>query len=124
MIPELMKCAMVLLFTQVVFMTGTFFISGQLLPSLMLGFYAYSTPLIRTVIAALLIFPVGNFMFAYAYAHFNPAWVTPMSTTAFVLISISFTVLLLGTRLSFWIVPATLMVVAGCTWVSILLEKK
>ena len=124
MIPELIKCLMVLLFTQVVFLIGTFFISGQLLPSLMPSFYSHSTPLIRTVIAAIFIFPIGNFMFAYAYAHFNPAWVTPMSTTAFVLVSISFTALLLGARLSFWIVPATLTVIIGCFWVSILLGQK
>ncbi|MFH1158359.1 MAG: hypothetical protein V1721_05685 [Pseudomonadota bacterium] len=124
MMPELIKCAILVFLTQAVFMVSVFFVSGQMLPSLMSGFYAHTGMLSRTAIASVVFLPLGNFMFACAYALFSPAWVSPMAVTSFVLLSILFTVLLLGVRPSLWIVPATLTVIAGCIWVSILLEKK
>ena len=120
---ELVKITGLVFFTYVSIMSGVFFISGQLLPGWLSGLYAHSGSLSRTIAASVVFFPLGNFALAYAYNRFNPAWVAPMSLAASVLVTITFAALILNVRPPLWIIPATLMVMAGCVWVSHLLGK-
>lgn len=123
MVVEFMKIAGLVLFTHCAFLSGVFFISGQLLPVWLSGIYAHSGIFSRTIAASIVFFPLGNFVLASAYKHFNPAWVTPLSLTASVLVTVIFTVMILNAKPPLWIVPAMLTVIAGCVWVSILLGK-
>lgn len=109
---------------QTIAMVGIFFISGQILPKLLAPVYDMTNQIGRTVLAGVLIFPFGNYIMGYAFDRFGPAVVSPAMFAALTLTTVVMTILILGTRPSLWIIPATALVMASCVWVSLLLQQK
>lgn len=124
MLGQLIQIIPIVLFAQSVIMTGIFFISAQLLPSLLSPFYASVGMFGRAAIASVFIFSISNFINGYAFARFNPALASPVMIACFVLAQVVFTILVIGVKPSLWIIPAGLMVLVGCVWVSILLSRQ
>jgi hypothetical protein len=103
--------------------TGMYFISGQLAPVLLSRVYASVGMGWRTAIASVTLFAFANLLGGGAMARFPPSIVGPCMIVCYVLGMVLSTVLVMGYRPSFWIVPATFMVMVGCAWVSLLLLK-
>ncbi len=120
---HLVHIAALMLAAQSLILTGVFFISGQIFPGLLGGFYGKTSEISRTVMASALIFPFGNFLTGYAMSHFSPALVTPVMAASAILMQIAFTIAVIGYKPPLWIIPATLLTMAGCVWVSLLLSK-
>ncbi|MDD9900470.1 MAG: hypothetical protein OXT65_05790 [Alphaproteobacteria bacterium] len=108
---------------QIAVVLGIGIISGQVLPSILGGFYAKTNEVSRTVITALSIFPIANFLTAYGYGHYNPAWIAPMILGTAVLANVAFAFFVMQGKLSFQLVLATMAVMVSCMWVSHLLQK-
>ena len=123
MMAVLVKLMPLLLMAFVAIYCGVFFISGQLLPSLLGGIYAATGLMGRTFIAVIIFTFLGNLLVGYSYAHFSPALVTPASVVATIAVQIAMTVLILGIKPSPMLIPASLVVIAGCVWVNLLLQK-
>jgi drug/metabolite transporter (DMT)-like permease len=59
----------------------------------------------------------------YSYASFSPGLVTPVVFFATIIVQIAMTVLILGIKPSPMLLPAACVVIAGCVWVNLLLQK-
>lgn len=122
---DFIKASFFILVSQIWILMGIFFISGQLMPTLLAPLYAaLSNAFLRTLAAAIIVFPIANFGLAYTYGHFNPAMVAPLTIALIVLTNIGFTMAILGVRPSAWIGLAVLCVIASCVWASVLLQQK
>ena len=104
--------------------SGVFFISAQFLPQVLASLYASTGMVTRTVMTAVTIFPLANFMMAYAFRHFGPSFAAPAMLASAVLVNIAFSALALQSKLSAQLFLATVVVMAGCVWVSLLLQQK
>ncbi len=122
MLAQFCKATPLIFFSYCLITTGVFFISGRLFPAQLGNVYAAVGTVGRTVIATMLFFPLANFMVGYAMGRFDPALVSPIMIAVTVLVQIVFTVFIMGAKPSLWIIPATLIVMAGCVWVSVLLD--
>ena len=118
----LAKITLIMLVAQACILSGVGLISGQLLPSAMAGFYKATTMLGRTAIASVTMFAVANYLVAYSYGHFSPAWVAPVLIAATVLANTVFALLVMQRGLSWQIALATLAVMLSCVWASRVLQ--
>jgi hypothetical protein len=123
MFSQLARIVPLALVTYAFVFTGVFFISGQVLPSLFARVYASTGIWTRAAVASLTFVGIGNFLSGWLYVRFSPSLVSPVMIAAYVLMLIVFTVGVTGVKPPWTIVPATLCVMAGCVWVSLLLGK-
>jgi hypothetical protein len=123
MAEQLAKIAALSLLTYAFVFAGVFFISGQILPSYFGRVYAATSIWSRTLIASATFIMAANFLQGWALTRFSPALVSPVMIAAFALMLVAFTVGVTGAKPSWMIVPATLVVMGGCVWVSLLLGK-
>lgn len=118
------KAMLVVVAAQVAIMMGIFFISAQLFPQALAGLYAaVPSAFWRTVMASIIIFPLGNWAMGYAYGHFNPAIVGPLMIGSMVVVNMAFTMAILGVRPSPAIIAAIGLLAAGGIWASLLLQQ-
>jgi hypothetical protein len=123
MLSHILKSLPIIFFAQALIMTGVFFISGKFFQAQLAGVYGALNPVTRTIIASIILFPVANYLTGYALEKFDPAIVSPTIIASVVLMQIGFTIAVANGKPSLWIIPATLCVMAGCVWVSVLLQK-
>lgn len=113
-----------LFFAQVVIFSGVFFMSGQLLPQTLSGFYNQYGTFLRGAIALIVFFAPANFMMSYCFQIFNPAMVTPTGIFIAVIVQVIMTTLVVGGRFSLLMIPAAAVTVAGCFWLYSLMGQK
>lgn len=109
--------------SQLLIVASIFFISGKIAPVALAGIYAQTSVLSRTVIASILTMPLANYIVSVAYHRYDPALVTPLNLTAIIIIQVIFTLIVLQVKPSPWLIPATLMIIAGALWVNRLLSN-
>lgn len=112
---------LMLLANAVVYM-GIFFINGGLMAGLLAPIYQVTGPVIRTLICLVSFLTLGNILFAWGFAKFNPALVAPINIVAFVFIQVAIAFLVSKTWPGWMIVPALSVVIAGCMWVYYLID--
>ena len=118
------KAAVFTFVAQAMIVSAVGLISGQFLPQTLAPFYAATNSLGRTVITAVTLFPLGNFLIAYAFGHYNPAYVAPLVLVFAVLCNVAFAFLVMGGKFSWQLGLAVCAVMASCAWVSLLLQQK
>ena len=122
---QFLRAMGVVFLAQFSIIAGIFFISGQLLPNLLAPLYTLlSTGLARTVAASIIIFPLGNWVMAYAFGRYGPALVSPLMIVMMILVNILFAVFVVGTKPSPWLALAVLLMIIGGVWASLLLLPK
>lgn len=110
---------------QFAIMATIFFISGQLLPQMLAPVYQLMpTPLVRTIFASIVIFPVANWTVAWTYAHFPPGLVAPAIVAAAVIANVSFAIAITKAQLSPALFIALALMLAGAVWASVLITSK
>lgn len=112
---------LMLLANAVVYM-GIFFINGGLMAGLLAPVYQVIGPVVRTMICLVSFLTLGNILFAWGFAKFNPILVAPINIIAFVLIQVAIALLISKSWPGWMIVPALGVVIAGCMWVYHLIE--
>jgi hypothetical protein len=123
MLPQFLKIIPLTVLMYLGIFTGMFFISGQIFRGWLAPVYAATGFFSRTVIASITLYAVGNYLGGYMMARFSPALVAPAMIAGYALMQVLFTMLVIGYRPSLWIIPATLVVMGGCVWVSLLLKS-
>lgn len=118
-----LKASLCILAAQAIIMTGVGVISAHVMPVTLASFYAATNAVARTVITALLVFPVANYLTAYAYSHFHAAMVAPLIFVTAVFANIVFSVFVLKAQTDWRLALATLLVMASSAWVGVLLSR-
>ncbi len=93
-----MKALPLVFIGQSLIMAGVYFTSGRLMTAQLAEVYARAGMGWRTVVVSATIFPLANFLFGCAFAHFTPAVVSPTMIAMTVVTQILFTVMVPGTR--------------------------
>lgn len=107
---------LMLLANAVVYM-GIFFINGGFMADMLAPVYQATGPVIRTVICLVSFLTLGNVLFAFGFAKYNPVLVAPLNIVAFVCIQIAIALLVSKSWPGWMIIPATTVVMAGSMWV-------
>ena len=121
---DFIKMFLALFFAQAVVFSGIFFMSGQLLPNLLAGFYMQYGSAVRGVLALIVFFAPANFVMSYCFQVFNPAMVTPTGIFIAVIVQVIMTTLVVGGRFSLLMLPAAAVTIAGCFWLYSLMGHK
>ncbi|TVQ84560.1 MAG: hypothetical protein EA357_02770 [Micavibrio sp.] len=122
MLLDFFKLLPLILVAHAAILCGVFFTGGQLLPSVFSPFYEKTNEFSRLFMALLTVFALGNILVVKAYHWFDPALVTPVNVFSMVCGTVLMTVLVFQMKPPLLIIPATLVVAAGCVWVNILLR--
>lgn len=124
MLSPLLKILPLVFLAQALIIGSVFFISGRLLPHHLSPVYDAVGTVGRTVIASLFFFPLGNFVIGWTMGKFDPALVSPAIMAAVVVVQVAMTLLVTGQKPAPALWLATLVVMAGSVWVSLLLGQK
>lgn len=121
---DFIKMFVALFFAQLVVFSGIFFMSGQLLPNMLAGFYSQYGQVLRGIMALVIFFAPANFVMSYCFGNFNPAMVTPTGIFIAVIVQVIMTTLVVGGRFSLLMFPAAAVTIAGCFWLYSLMGHK
>ena len=121
---DFIKTAITIFSAQLVIICGVFFVSGLFMPQVFNNLYATTSPTQRLMVGLLTAFTIGNFLMALAYKVFPAHLTAPITMFSMVLLQIVFAVWIYKIEVNPWLYPASLLVLASCVWVSLLLQSK
>ncbi len=121
---DMLRISGMIFLVQMLINAGVFMMAGQLLPQMLGGFYAKVGVGARGLLGMAVFFMPANYLLSYCYRVFDPAAVTSINIFMATVIMIGMTALVIGSRLSWMMLPAAAVTIAGCLWLYSLLGQK